>query len=445
MILENKFRQSQESIVLKDREWVARMLVQFQVGNFRSIREIITFSFLAAKIKSQNSNLDTENTVVHSSGLKLLKSAAIYGANASGKSNVLSAFRMMRRIILTQQQKDQRIDVEPFRLSDNFANEPTFFETIFFVDNIRYRYGFEASVSEVISEWLYQIPESKKQESMLFSREKGEFKGSNLFKEGRLIKKENKTLKNALFLTTCANFNGKISGLIFDWFGKSFVFSGLNDKSYLDSTLKAIQEEKMRREVLSLTNKLDLSIDDIQSEAREGPEGSIWQAIPIDFSKIFQPEFLGRTSHKKYDFQDNFKNYEEFDLEENESSGTQKLIAFAYPLLMAIKHGNLVLIDELDAKLHPLITCEIIKLFNSLENNKGSQLIFSTHDTNLLSKDIFRRDQIWFTEKNNFGATQFYSLADYKVRNDASFEKDYINGRYGAIPFINSEKLIDHE
>ena len=445
MILENKFRQSRESIVLKDREWVARMLVQFQVRNFRSIREMVTFSFLAAKIKSQNPNVDKENTFIHSSGLKLLKSATIYGANASGKSNILAAFRIMRFIVLTQQQKDQSIAVEAFRLSDNFANKPTFFEVIFFIKKTQYRYGFEATTLEVISEWLYQIPESKKQESMLFFRENSNLKLSNFFKEGRLIKKENKTLKNALFLTTCSNFNGEISGLIFDWFKKSFVFSGLNDKTYLDVTLHAIQEEKMQQNILSLINKLDLSIENIQSKARETSEGSIWQPLPLDLARLFQSVYAGKTLHKTYDSDDNFKTYEEFDLEENESSGTQKLIAIAYPILTAINNGILILIDELDAKLHPLITFAIIRLFNSSDNKNGSQLLFTTHDTNLLNKDIFRRDQIWFTEKDQVGATSLYSLAEFKVRNDASFEKDYINGRYGAIPFINSEKLVTHE
>lgn len=144
-----------------------------------------------------------------------------------------------------------------------------------------------------------------------------------------------------------------------------------------------------------------------------------------------------RTVHKKYDSDGHNFSTEMFDLDDNESDGTKKLFSLAGPLMDALKYGKTLVIDELDARLHRLITCEIIRLFNSNETNpRNAQLIFTTHDTSLLANTLFRRDQIWFTEKNESGATDLYSLAEFKVRNDASYEKDYIQGRYGAVPFV---------
>ena len=145
--------------------------------------------------------------------------------------------------------------------------------------------------------------------------------------------------------------------------------------------------------------------------------------------------------HKKYDSYGKFVETEEFDIDSNESEGTRKLFAFAAPIITSLKEGRVLLIDELDARLHPLITQSIIKLFNSNDTNaKNAQLIFMTHDTNLLSKKIFRRDQIWFVEKDQYEATDLYSLVEYDITDEASFESDYIKGKYGAIPYIGNLK-----
>jgi hypothetical protein len=152
-----------------------------------------------------------------------------------------------------------------------------------------------------------------------------------------------------------------------------------------------------------------------------------------------------QTIHRKFDGEGNSVSTELFDLDDQESEGTQKVFALAGPLVDTLKNGKVLIIDEFDARIHPLISRAIVELFNSNESNSNNaQLIFMTHDTNLLSNRLFRRDQIWFTEKNRYGATDLYSLAEYKIRNDASFESDYIKGRYGAIPYIgNLNHLLD--
>jgi AAA15 family ATPase/GTPase len=149
--------------------------------------------------------------------------------------------------------------------------------------------------------------------------------------------------------------------------------------------------------------------------------------------------------HRKFDQNGDFQEFKSFDLETFESEGTRKIFALAGYLVAALKEGSSLIVDELDARLHPLISQAIVKLFNSNETNpNNAQLIFMTHDTNLLSNKLFRRDQIWFTEKNYYGATALYSLAEYNIRNDASFESDYIKGRYGAIPYLGDlSNLVD--
>lgn len=152
---------------------------------------------------------------------------------------------------------------------------------------------------------------------------------------------------------------------------------------------------------------------------------------------------LIKTVHQKFDSQGNHISLELFDLYEQESEGTQKIVSIAGILVDTFKNGDVLIFDEFDARLHPLITKAIVEIFNSQETNyNNAQLIFMTHDTNLLSNKLFRRDQIWFTEKNKYGATDLYSLVEYRIRNDASFENDYIQGKYGAIPFIGNLNQI---
>jgi uncharacterized protein len=413
------------------------MLLGFSVGNYRSFKETVTFSMVAAKLKAKDQSLDEENVFNAAGDLNLLKSAAIYGANASGKSNFIQALTFMRSFILNsskETQVEEFINVEPFRLAVETETKPSFFEIVFMLEGKKYRYGFEVNFRQIVSEWLFYSPTTK--EAKLFTRDESGVSFSNNFKEGKGIVE--KTRDNALFLSVVAQFNGQIALQVLGWFRKLGIMSALLDSRNRAYTLARLQEKDSKLEIIRLIKSLDLGIDDIELEQVKplNPVGQKGLFGDLNKSSV-RDYFFIRTLHRKTDSEGRQVSTETFDLDENESDGTRKLFSLSGSLVDVLKKGEILVIDELDARLHPLITCTIIRLFNSNETNpNNAQLIFTTHDTNLLSNTIFRRDQIWFAEKNKQGATSLYSLAEFKVRNDASFEKDYIQGRYGAIPFI---------
>lgn len=432
------------------------MLIGFSVGNYRSFKDVVTFSMVASPITGEEQQLDENNTFQVNDQLSLLKSGAIYGANASGKSNLVTAINFMKQFVLNSSRETQISDfipIEPFRLSTETENEPCFFEIVCQLGSTSskkiYRYGFEVNKKRVISEWLFS--RKKTRESKIFERNFDNFVLAKSFEEGKGI--TDKTRNNALFLSVVAQFNGKTASDILMWFRKLNVISGLNDLIYRNYTVSSFESNQHKKDILQLVKKLDLGIEDIRIEKTPLTE----ELLPSFFSEEVKKTLLGasgnqlnvKTVHQKYDSEGKPIALEVFDIEDNESEGTQKLFSLAGPLLETLKNGEILVIDELDARFHPLITSAIIKLFNCLETNpKNAQLVFTTHDTNLLRKNIFdisvlRRDQIWFTEKDNKGATTLYSLVEYKVGENAAFEKDYLIGKYGAIPFIgNIEELI---
>lgn len=422
------------------------MLIEFSVGNYLSFKEKVTFSMVASQVKSRDAKIDENNIFQIDEELSLLKSAAVYGANASGKSNLVKAMNFMRFFVLSSSKETQitdEIDVRPFKLSTETIGEPSHFEIVFIYNKKIYRYGFEVDNKQIISEWLFHVP--KKRESYLFKRTKNNIKMTKVFSEGEGLEK--RTRKNALFISVIAQFNGIISSEILSFFGRNFnIISGLNTKFYRQIAVDYF--DKYGSDIIQIIKKLDLGIDQIQISTKAVLEDELPRGIPeqlrqmILTNKLESSDIL--TFHKKYNSEGVIVGNETFSLDRDESHGTQKLFAFAGPILETLKRGEILVIDELDAQLHPLITKTIIELFNSNETNPhNAQLIFMTHDTNLLSNTIFRRDQIWFTEKNRQGATDLYSLVEYNVKNEDSFESDYIKGRYGAIPFIgNLRKVI---
>jgi uncharacterized protein len=416
------------------------MLIEFTVGNFRSFKEPVTLSMVAANIRSKYPNLDKSNVFAVDDDFSLLKTAAIYGANASGKSNIALAMRFVRSFALTSSKESQiedKIPVEPFRLESGKRKKPSYFQIVFVLKGKQYRYGFEVNSTKVISEWLYFIPSSR--EALLFERRDGEIKVSPKFKEGNRL--ESKTRENALFLSVVAQFNGEIATSVLKWFASFNLISGLQDHGIRDYTIRCFKSKKHQEEILKFVKELDLGIEDIQIEDTTITLDSLPVGLPEKLKAAIiettdTEKSLVKTSHLARDSKGKFS-VEVFSMEEHESEGTKKLFAIAGPLMDTLKNGKLLFIDEMDARLHPMITLEIIKLFHSTETNpRNAQLIFVTHDTNLLSNKRFRRDQIWFCEKDRSGSTRLYSLVEYKVRSDASFESDYIHGRYGAVPYL---------
>lgn len=425
------------------------MLIEFSVSNYRSFKERVTFSMVAANLVSKDKSVDVNNTFEIDKELKLLKAAAIYGANASGKSNLAKALSFMKWFMVNSSKDTQstdKISVEPFRLSTATEGKPSYFELAFLMDGRKYRYGFEVTQERVISEWLFYVPSVR--ETNLFERQLDSIKPSKVYNADGV---QQRTRSNALFLSVSAQFNVDLAERILGWItDKLNIISGLHDQAYLSYTVECLANNKNKADIVQLIKKLDLGISEIQVEQEDFTIDSLPDEIPDELKKLIVKAGGGKatsigTSHRKFDADGNHKSIEEFDLQSHESEGTKKVFALAGPIITALKDGEILIIDEFDARLHPLISLAIVKLFSSKETNpNNAQLIFMTHDTNLLNNKIFRRDQIWFTEKNRYSATDLYSLAEYKIRNDASFESDYINGRYGAIPYIgNLNHLIE--
>ncbi len=431
------------------------MLIEFSVGNFRSFKDQVSLSFVASNTKARDAYINKNNTISVSDKLTLLTSLAIYGANASGKSNIVMALAFMSQLVLLSANESQAgvpLAVESFRLSTETENEPSFFEIVFLLDGRQFRYGFEVNRKQVISEWLFSFQSAK--ESTLFIRENNSIKpSSRFFKEGKGL--EGKTRPNALFLSVVAQFNGEISEAILKWFRNLGFVSGLDDMLYRAFTIQQVIDGKHKDEIIQLVKSLDLNISEIEGMKLDKSQVDIASSMPADVRALFLKSIEGRdmltvrTKHSKLDSNGKEVGLVSFDMDQNESHGTQKAFYLAGPIIHTLAHGRVLVVDEMEARLHPLLTRELIKLFNSLKTNpKRAQLIFTTHDTNLLSNKLFRRDQIWFVEKDGFSASHLYSLAeikidDSKVRNDASFENDYLQGRYGAIPFLGGVKTIE--
>ena len=435
------------------------MLIEFTVGNYRSFKEPQTLSMVAAPIRSRDKAVDLNNIIETDGQPDLLSSAAIYGANASGKSNLIQALDFMRHFVQYSPRRTEGtggIEVEPFRLSLKSTTKPSFFEIAFIVDGTRHRYGFEVTQERVEREWLYFVPTTR--EARLFERDGDRVEVGDYFPEGKddLI---GLTRPNSLFLSVVAQFNGRISQNLLNWFLRSLsILStgrtlGLGMSSG-NRTIRYMENPTRAKEVSALIQRLDLGIRDIQME-------EVVRQMPLFFDEEFSESDGGaerarkgkerrerrittiHTVHTLYDEEDQPAGEERFDLNEHESEGTRRLFAIAGTLLDTLQHGRIMIVDELDAQLHPLMTRELVRLFNDRETNpKGAQLIFATQDTNLLDNTLFRRDQIWFVEKNRQGASNLYSLAEFKgIRNDLSLERNYIQGRFGAIPYLNFNKL----
>ena len=451
------------------------MLIEFSVANYRSFRDKVTFSMVASSLKAKNAELNETNLFSAHGRLELLTSAAIYGANASGKSNLIAAMNFMRHFVIhsanIREEEDQAgIEVEPFRLSTETDSEPSFFEVVFVVKERRFRYGFEVTSERVEAEWLYVAPKAR--ESKLFEREEDTIEPGEKFRAegGDLVER---TRPNALFLSVCAQFNGKVAREVLGWFRSLGITTSLMD---LDEGMRRFTERMFRDEdsakaIENLLTQLDLGIDAIHLERvvvptprllplpDDAPEElrklhnevqkmeAALESVQEAFSELSDlssgEREVVRTVHRKVGDGDQSDLKELFDLDGHESEGTKKLFSLSGPLVDTLRRGDVLIIDELDARLHPLLTKEIVSLFNDpVRNSKHAQLVFATQDTNLLDNQLLRRDQIWFVEKDRQGASYLYSLAEFRVRNDATYEKDYIHGRYGAIPFLGGMRHV---
>jgi AAA15 family ATPase/GTPase len=421
----------------------AFMLLEFSVANFLSFKTKETLSLMASSIREFE-----ETNVILAGRNNLLKGAILYGANSSGKSNFIRAMSTMRRLIVEsfEQSSANELDITPFLLNTVTEKAPSHFEVIFLIGETRYRYGFEVDNRIVHAEWLFAA--DKQTEKPLFVREKDGIEVMDrVFPEGRHL--EERTRDNALFLAVVDQFNGKISKEIIRWFKRFFItISGLRHEGYKAITFAMLENKTTQPLLMEFYRDLSLGFQDIATQKtafdpmqlpKNMPE-AIAKQLVTDLEDSFKIDI--RTLHTKFDQDDQPAGTVEFDMRSQESSGTNKLFNISGPVFDALIDGGALIIDELDASMHPLLTLAITRLFNSVKfNRNNAQLIFATHDTNILSYGRYRRDQVYFVEKDNCGASKIYSLVEYKedgkaIRKDRSFEKDYIEGRYGAIPFI---------
>lgn len=400
------------------------MLVNFTFKNYRSFKNEMTLSMEAASIQ------ELSDAVVKSCDEELLPVAVMYGANSSGKSNVLKALKAMRDVLLNSVKLNpkDKLEAEPFSLDLTSGDEPTSFEIQFTLNNSKFRYGFDYTAEAIVAEWLYEKRPGER-EFELFLRSGKEFKISKTrFAEG--LGKQTATPDNRLFVSLVAQLNGKVSQSILDWFSNIEYISGMDGKDYADKTLWMLYTNiYIANSIMRFFHESELGLEEI--------------VFTLDKS-FDNPKLNAEVVHSIFNQKGEKVGSEHFPIEKMESEGTKKMIEIAGPIFDAIFNGKILIVDELDAKLHPFLTRKIIGLFmDKTINNKGAQLIFATHDTNLLNIRYLRRDQIWFTEKDKTDSTDLYSLVEFrddsgnKVRNDRNIEKDYINGRYGAIPFMS--------
>lgn len=409
------------------------MLVQFSVKNYKVFKEEQIFSMLAStKYTSQDDN------TAKNKDYKLLKGAVLYGANASGKSALVDAMSFFKAFIYkssTDFSIQDKIPVHPFKLSTTTDKEPSVFEMVFIYENIQYRYGFEVNEEMVVAEWLFV--KDKRETEYFYRDEDGYEINKSNFQIGKLLTDQKMVRPNALLLSVAAQFNDPTAKTVLEWLENFNVVNGLHSSMYNYFTATHSKKNvNFKRNVLALLQRADLNINDFSVQDRNREE------LP-EFLKVLHDKIpLGytiKTFHRKYDENNApLKEHVVFDMEEEESQGTQKYFHLAGPLIHTLNNGGVLVVDELNARLHTRLVSSIVGLFHNPQiNTKAAQLIITTHDTNLLADEAYRRDQIWFVNKNRYGASSLYSLNSFDPTK-GNHEKKYLEGRYKAVPYIHN-------
>jgi AAA15 family ATPase/GTPase len=423
------------------------MLIRFSAKNYLSLREEQELSLVASGLSDSVQGL----IPVLGGKNQLLTVAALYGANASGKSNVLNVLHFIKTIVNHSQRvwgPEHAIPRSPFMLehSEKLSSR---FSIDFLVQEIRYQYGFVVNSREVLEEWLYAYPKGRQQ--VWFTRKEGKNKSFyiNRMITGAKGSTKSITRKNSLFLSAAAQNNLEMLTPIYQWFAESISFVWA-DREPGQEFKRQCREDKVRSRLRQYLGWADLGILDVTVKDLDPPDDAARSALKEFVAAIHKlvPESKGQIDEEVTSLSLIHKAPGDsgvaFD-SSIESRGTLALISMLLPILGALETGGVLAIDELESSLHPLLAIRIVELFtNRATNPKGAQLIFSTHDTNLLR--ALRRDQIWFTEKDREGATHLYPLSDFKPRRDENLERGYLQGRYGAIPFLGpNEALLGKE
>ncbi len=405
------------------------MLVSFTVGNHLSIKERVKFSLEAASIREFRDTNTFQTTIAD---LSLLKGAAVYGPNSSGKSNLLKALGFITRFSKDSAkafQPNDPLPYTPFRLSTETHDQPSFFEIEFIHDNVKYKYSFELNESHIISEELYF--QKKVKEYVVFKRKGNFINLADDFHEANKIKKL--TRPNALFLSTAALLNVEWAATIIETFDKfRYIHIRIpSGFSYAEKTGNLLNDPKYKRQITKLLAASKLGFDEVDIEPYtlkpDTTDSSLHSASKFFFSE--QKINLTLTLHDQFDSAGKAVSKVSFHLEQ-ESDGTKKYFSLIGPIVQVLREGGVLIVDEFTSHLHPVLAEQLIKLFHNPNLNTGNaQLIIATHNTYLLNEELYRKDQIIFTEKNSIQSTKVKSLNEYRIRQDAKFEKRYIHDR----------------
>ncbi|MFR2354959.1 AAA family ATPase [Bacteroides ovatus] len=406
------------------------LIEDFSFENFKSFKDMQSLRMGAANIRTNKEEFEENNVIVTGGGNRLLKSKVVYGANASGKSNVLKALFTFCDIIqycLSEENKGMDF-MDHFLFSTETTKKPSYFQLIFYMDDIKYRYGFEIDEKVVHNEWLYV---TRHRETPIFTREgQNVTVAKSLMEMGYDIAKMKTKLFNerVLFLSVADSFSDKLASRIVEEIKQ---FSKVNSKISLEEKKTNFLKDKLLKDkIVKLLKYADVGIEDIDQ-------------IILGDEKIDATSNFLLGVHRKYDKNLNKIGESVTLFDSMESEGTKEMLGISLPIITALEIGTPIVIDEFGAKLHPLLTRKILSLFNSKENTR-SQLIVATHTTELMDPRLLRRDQIDFVEKDKYGRSYLYTLVEIKGIRSEKYEQDYLEGKYGAVPFLgNWDNLCD--
>ncbi len=417
------------------------MLIEFRVENHKSLRDEQALTLEASRLGESDDGVPRE---VGGHKQRLLPAGVIYGANASGKSNMLAALSFMHEAVLASHSRwdpEGGIPRTPFAWGEK-RDQPSLFEAAMTIDGTKYEYGFEADDEKICEEWIFAWPNNRRQ--VWLEREDRSFKfGENLRGPNESVREV--TRPNALFLSTAAQLGHEQLAKLYGWFrrvypvntpGRRFAtyFGRFNELFFpaeddQASLFPQLSEDTLVSRMRDLLRAADVGI--------------------VDMKKVdVELELRGRVRRRQRIMLQHQPGDEDSWLDfEEESDGTKTLLRMAPSLFRALETGGLLVVDELESSLHPLLGLEIVKLFNCPKANpRNAQILFTTHDTNLLGTTlgdpVLRRDQVWFTEKDAEGATTVYPITDFKPRKVENLERGYLQGRYGAIPFFGNISVL---
>lgn len=416
------------------------MLLELRVSNYRSFRSEQSLSLIPIRKDPSLAEANVHETGIHTLP-SVLKGCAVYGPNAGGKSNLIRAMAIMQLLVkdsATKVKAGESLNVQPFALHAGQRQEPCSFEITLLIDGIRYQYGFSTLPARILEEWLLVYKSAKPQE--WFSRQwnpqsgQDEYTFSSYFLGAKETWKQ-ATRSNALFLSTAIQLNNEQLRPLWDWMVSSWVIVPAQAALKMDLTVDFIEQDENKARILEWLNSADLGIANITVEkiktkrAAFSLDASTGKANVSDATETELR--LPRLEHRGEGGVSVFLNFQD------ESQGTQRLFAFAGIILHVLQRGATLVVDELENSMHPLLVRHLLGLFFSPRTNpRGAQIVFSTHNTSLLDKELFRRDQIWFAEKGPDQGSTLVPLSEFSARKTEAFEKGYLEGRYGALPIL---------